>query len=71
MIFRIVLLLVGYTGTLFATSWFVRMIGLVVREAKDGDNFYILLLPPGIIVLISLVLVIVLHKEIKAKGEEK
>ena len=71
MIFRIVLLLVGYAGILFGTSWLVRMIGLAVREATDGDNFYILLLPPGIIVLISLVLVIVLHREIKAKGKEQ
>ncbi len=71
MIFRIVLLLVGYAGILFGTSWLVRMIGLTVREAKDGDNFSILLIPPGIIVLIGLVLVIVLHKEIKAKGKEQ
>lgn len=71
MIFRIVLLLASYAGILFGTGWFVQMVGLAVREAKDGDNFYILLLPPGIIVLISLVLVIVLHREIKAKGKEQ
>ncbi|AGF79753.1 hypothetical protein UWK_03226 [Desulfocapsa sulfexigens DSM 10523] len=71
MMFRIVLLLVGYAGILFGTSWFVRMIGLAMREGKDGDNFYILLIPPGIIVLISLVLVIMLHREIKTKEREQ
>ncbi len=71
MIFRIVLLLVGYAGILFGSGWFVQMIGLAVREAKDGDNFYILLIPPGMIILISLVLVIVFHKEIKAKEREQ
>ena len=62
---RIFLLLLGYVGILLGTGWFLQALSLAVREAGAGHSFYVLLLLPGFVVLLSLSLVVAIHRELR------